>query len=186
MLIQWVSEWVSECYHHPFPYHGLETKYDLHVFDGRHKSGQKSVGGIKKANHSLKVFHVPVFHDGVYLGRHNTQPPRILKAQRLWVHLWPVGSIHNCEDTTWSHIPLLILISLHLCVSEEWSVKCTLINLNCLHVLHPCRMGIYHILKLQAPETCTDVECKPTNKRISSTILCCQDINSIIQFCIKM
>lgn len=78
-------------------YHCFQAKDDLHVFDGSHKCGQKSVCVFQEVQGSLKVFFVAVLHDRMDLGRDNTQPPGVLKAQGLGVHFWPFGGVHICK-----------------------------------------------------------------------------------------
>lgn len=87
-----------------YSHHRLESKHDLHVFDGAHESGQKSVGGVQKPHHSLVALRVPVFHDGVNLSGDDAQPPRVFEAQRLGVHIWPAGGVDDCKIQEFSFL----------------------------------------------------------------------------------
>lgn len=103
--------YACERYHNVFTYHCFQAKDNLHVFDGRHKSGQKSVCIVQKGQDFLKVLFVSVLHNRIDLGRDNTQPPRILEAQRLRTQVWPIWGVHICSKKKLkSHLP----ISLHV------------------------------------------------------------------------
>lgn len=90
--------YANNIFHNFSTYHCFEAKDDLHVFDGSHKPGQKSVSLFQKVQDFLKVLYVSVPHNRIDFGRQNTQPPRILKAQRLGIHFWPRWGVHTCSE----------------------------------------------------------------------------------------
>ncbi len=65
------------------PHQSLQTKHDLHVFDGSHESWHERVRNIQKLSDSLKVLDVSGLHDPPDLCCHHTDSAWLFKGQKM-------------------------------------------------------------------------------------------------------